>query len=365
MNLLINVAGHPAPWRFRGSARLDAWLASRPWLGAGGMRIVRVGGREGAEALLLGIRRAVSAYDDFATDVSVPVFGPSDLGGGLEAAISSALGVSLQQSRFVWTRGILHAQRGAPRVFVIDAVDHPSAEVRAWIHAARALMELLAKTAADNRMTIVVIDSARGQVDPEADDMSLGMPVDAVLANSESAATLWRAYVHLRVAWEAAGDACLAVRWSQQRLRAPPVGDEESFERALGTVARGAWEEVPPEAKEHALTYFEGIAASGRATGQLRELEQVLVAERLLWRPLGESVRPSPWVARAILAEGRCRPRAVPFLRGALLCLPLAHEILTRCFDVELRLRAVPLCRHDGGGADSCSGGGDAAPRRV
>src|SRR5207244_4289249 len=79
-----------------------------------------------------------------------------------------------------------------------------------------------------------------------------------------------------------------------------------------------------------------------RSRGWILQRASDLEQQRLLWRPrgAGSSPVPAPWLARALLLN-----RAVPLcdfhLRDCLVCAPLAHELLERCFDLEGQERAA------------------------
>src|SRR5262249_42310991 len=70
-----------------------------------------------------------------------------------------------------------------------------------------------------------------------------------------------------------------------------------------------------------------------------------LINAGAFWRAPGETQsRPAPWFARAMLRAKAC-PEAGFYLRGCLVCAPLAREGLTRWFDLEARQRAIGYAR--------------------
>jgi hypothetical protein len=165
-------------------------------------------------------------------------------------------------------------------------------------------------------------------------DLTSGMPTSGILDRLDTVdAVLWRAYVHLRLAWEAGGCLERARRWDAAGFTALPIRDDDRLEDVLNECAVSDIGRLSDQERSAAISRvtFTARSTGSPATAEDRELE----ATGTFWRPPGESrSRPAPWFARALLSQGD-QGAANPLLRSSMVCAPLAREILGRCLALE------------------------------
>jgi hypothetical protein len=360
VNLLVTLAGVPFSWRFRDSRPLDSWLEEQPWMLRNEARVVRVRAgftSETVEAL----RRAVRAADDGLSGVRVREADLDRLESGLLAAIASSLELPATLARPAALRATAERLAGAPTVFLVPPPEEESEALSSFgphlFGEAVEWAEQMGKSGV--RLTVVLLDTPRSRLANKCFDLSVGLPADCLLGDlSESDERLWRAYVHLRLAWEAAGDPGRALHWDGERQESV-AEDDDALEAALNHLAREAVDGLETRQRTDLVAYLGHLLRRTRTGPWLDEQGLTLEREGLLWRPPGETmVRPSPWLARGLLLQNRV-PEATFLLRGCLVCAPLAYEILDRCFDLEARQRAICWAARGGRSAP------DSAQRRF
>ncbi|MBY0229613.1 MAG: hypothetical protein K2W96_10065 [Gemmataceae bacterium] len=330
MNVPLTLAGHLANWRFRSSQDFDNWLNSRPWNDRGGVRVLRLGAASLGDLMARAVRRAVRGHDDGERDIHVPIL-PFPKGGGTPLQVlQQAVDMPGSGGRPEQLRQVVGGLRAYPSVAVV--LPPESAPPAGWAKSAAALVDELRKFDEEARATFVLLDTAAHPLSMDPFDFTVGGPSDAVLA---SEAALWRAYAHARLAWETAGDAARAQRWDEQGFARLGVSDD-ALEDLLSRMSEEDWKRLPVavqgQVREHLKRLFQRPAP---------KLPAELAAHGAFWRPVGDQdARPSPWLARALLRLGLAGEAAF-YLRGSLVCAPLAHEVLGRCFDLEARERAA------------------------
>ena len=334
MNVPVTLAAHTANWRFRSSADLDAWLSTRPWEAKGGMRVLRLGGTSLGGLMARAVRRAVRSHDDGERDVHVPIIPfPTGTATPLQA-LQAAVDLHPQGGRPEQMRQAVNSLRAYPSVVVVQPPT--AAPPPGFARGTRDLIDELRKFDAEARATLVLLDTAAHPLSPDPFDFTVGGPSDAVLASD---ADLWKAYVHARLAWETAGDLARAQAWDAHGFPRLGVGADDVLEDLLSTLAEADWRRLPEsvqaQAREQLRRMFQRPAP--KAAPSVTEL----VAHGAFWRPPGDAeARPAPWVARALLRLDLASEAAF-YLRGCLVCAPLAREVLGRCFDLEARERAA------------------------
>src|SRR5262249_22927673 len=209
VNLTVSLAGHTNVWRFRGSRQLEAWLASRPWLDRGGVRVVRVALGANVQEFADAAVRAIRAEDGGRSHLRPQRLEPGRLTEGLEAAVAEALELPPRLGRRAYLDQVAHLMTIRPLVFLADAVRTRNGVMLA--DSAATIIEELAKVKATSRVTVPLFDDAEGLPAADSLDFSTGAPVHATLEEAE--ARLWSAYLHARIAWEAAGNLERARRW--------------------------------------------------------------------------------------------------------------------------------------------------------
>src|SRR5262249_46761278 len=229
---------------------------------------------------------------------------------GLEAAIGDVLELTKQIRRREWL------ERGAelisirPMVFFADAVNAPNSVALA--DSASTLVEELAKLGSAYPVAVILFEGPEEARDADDLDFRIGGPIHATLdAEDELAdARLWPAYLHARLAWEAAGELERARRWDTTRaIAALPCGRDDAFEHVLNAVADADWNGIAASMSENFLTYLDRNVGTRRGRQDLTEESRVFERLGLLWRPPGErGIRPAPWAARALLRKGLTSP---------------------------------------------------------
>jgi len=249
-------------------------------------------------------------------------------GGGSRRARVGALAELLTASRprFV----TIAPEQSSPAALFDEAVD---------------LVDQLPKIQAGAVLTLLLLRDVHSGAIGDSFDYTIGEPADSVLqvlAEGQDAA--WRAYLHVRAAWEAGGRLSLARRFEAKLFesRSPLVGDDALVERGLNKAAAELWESADMPTRGALLRYLEGMtagrASEPRSIASSKEEEQLRRAG-LLWNPAGSgSSLPCPWVARGLLLRS-AEPTASMLLRSVLVCALLARDVLTRCFDLEMRAR--------------------------
>jgi hypothetical protein len=361
VNLNVELAGCRFPWRFRDFAPLDAWLAECPWLNEGGVCLVRVSSSASAPDLADAIRRAILAHDENTSEVSVQLL-PAELarppfGDAVAHAFGLAPGLSRREQVRLAARVLAHR----PAVFLFEgpppgADDLPPRreEVfaegepprpRALVHAeAIHFLEQVSREENAPPATVIFFDTPRHPLGSTAHDLSVGGPTQGVLAEGQAnEPALWRAYLHTRLAWEAAGDLGRARAWDECGFATLPLGNDEALEKLLNRCAENDCDALPDFAGESVREYFTLLVQPDTSSRALADRAADLLDLGLLWQPPGDRLlRPTPWLARALLLRREAEDVGY-LLRGCLVCNPLARELFGRCFDLETRARALAV----------------------
>ncbi|MEK6668986.1 MAG: hypothetical protein AABZ19_09215 [Pseudomonadota bacterium] len=202
------------------------------------------------------------------------------------------------------------------------------------------LLEHFRKSSKATSVAAIVIDH-RGVVDVQpACDFRSGFVSHNILAEASSVSnvdSLWPAYVHHRVAWEAGGSIAYAMSLGDQIAACVP-GDDEEFERRLQKHAM-AWLQAHPGKAD--LEEFHGLigAAAPLTSARHATLEARLFAQYLLWRPPSlNGLHVAPWASRVLLANADLPRKYVWGMRHQLVCAPLAGEILSLCLKFESQI---------------------------
>lgn len=164
-------------------------------------------------------------------------------------------------------------------------------------------------------------------------DFRSGWPTAAVLEMEDAGKQhLWNAYLHARIAWEAGGNLDRAYSLSESR-RLPGTGCDDELEKMLQLWAVSEFSRLPVDTKKRALDQLDCIG-----TADVRLLD-----DGTWWQPNGgREARPTSWCSRALL-DGRKRGRFTELFRSAIVCQPLASEILHRCIDTERLVRGFAV----------------------
>jgi hypothetical protein len=300
---------------------------------------MRIASTELAGEMTRAVRRTVRGLDDGDRDVQVYIIDEALASAGLKAIIASVLTLPEEPDRRAFLAQAARMLAGWATVIVVPAVG-PGADPNLW-RDSRELVDQLVRLQADARATIVLLDTPQAPLAPDAFDLTVGGLADPVLADADRPdPQLWRAYVHARLAWETAGDLARALAWNERGFRNVALAADNVVENLLNQCAENAYRDLSADLCQRALALLRLMVARRGGTGSISATEE-LVRTGAFWRPPGESQpRPVPWLARAMLRAGEC-PEAGFYLRGCLVCAPLAREVLSHCFDLEWRQRAI------------------------
>jgi hypothetical protein len=318
MNVELTLAGCTLPWRMEGSTELSSWLRSRPWLELGGVKTARVA-RAHLEDTLTLIRREARASDDGVSDLRIWRLREDTLRLGLRQALEEWLDVSPRSEReFLKLLG--EALEARPMLFLgwLGESRLPGES----IEQARQVAEAVPKTGFRCAPTFVLLHPRQQTTGGTTTVLDTGLPMELTPlkeATGGDAPTLWRTYLHWRVAWEAGGDVERALRCDQLGLAGLRVGDDEACERLLNDHARVELKRMGAPERKQAHQWLEEMLVKNPPRGARPGMAKGTLA---------------PWFARALLLEGSV-PTARRFLKARLICTPLAELILTRCFELE------------------------------
>jgi hypothetical protein len=318
MNLELTLAGQTLPWRMEGSTDMSTWLRGRPWLELGGVKTVRAA-RGHLDDIMVLIRREARAADDGASDLRIWRLREESLQGGIRQALEEWLNVSPRTER-EFLRILGEALEVRPVVFLGWLGD--TALPGELIDGARRVAEAVPKLGFKSAPTFVLLHQRRQVIGSTTTVLDTGFPLELAALKKVPGGdlpTAWRTYLHLRVAWEAGGDVEQVLQCDPLGLSELKTGDDEACESLLNQHARKEMERLPAREREQAVRWLEETVAQAPVRGA---------------RPGMERGMPAPWMARALLLEGRA-PTARQFLQARLVCMPLAELLLTKCLEIE------------------------------
>ncbi len=340
MNVDVRLAGASATWRFTDSTRFGDWINERPWTGTGAVVRLAITGDQLYDLLLDEIAGGVRRADAGATGaraVALAVIG------ALTDALSEHYEIPTALERRRRLDALSLAVVRSPEVFLVKCEPDDAAELSRQAEGAREELAKLQPGAA----LVVAIFTPRA-VDPTF-DLRVGAPIDSSHERRRGGRRAnWQAYLHRRLAWEAAGNYDLAHEWNAElSLDELRVGDDDALEGGLNRVALERL-----HASDQALCARAGDDTTG---DELNRLEDV----GLVWRPhVRAHARPVPWLARAMLLSAPTSTRA-PMLRASVVSGGLMRDAIGRCLDLEARLRgwhqsaiALPSPTNDQGNAE-------------
>jgi hypothetical protein len=341
VNLPVNLAGHAGRWRFHGSSRIDDLLINAPWGSGGGVIIVRTVlgfSRDVTDALVRDIR-AVEGGRVGARILPVP---PEQLGDGLVQALDRFRrpGADPRQAGLEQLDRVADWLTNQPMVLLVGPA--PTGLAPTVLAEARDLHDWTLKKASERAVTVLMLDTPNDRSGGGSIDLTVGWPVDATLPNNaEGAGRLWRSYLHVRVAWETAGDLSRASRWSAAGFCSLADEDDNGCEDLLNRLSAEEYGKAGSSMQKSLTDYINAFLHPIRSRSNLLQRADDLSRDGLVWCPDGSGwPQPVPWAARAALSTNAL-PDAKSLLCGCLICRPLARELQGRCLDLESRERAV------------------------
>jgi hypothetical protein len=319
MALPVTLGAATWDWRLDGETALDHWLARRPWQGPGSVLSIQA-------------PRTYEAFDRFlerkalAADASTSALRVArlelDRRRDLRAELSAWMGVGATSWRALAT-ALADDLLERPTLFLTAVAD--DASIDATLDTALELVDLTSKGGAERGPAILFLHHAgrvplRGTCRHDR-GWPAGIATECVERPPSDA---WRAYLHVRIAWETGGildDAYTCDALQPAGLR---PGDDEAVERMLGEFAQRQFVRLN-EPERQAWRRYAGVPGTRPPVFGHEEA------------PAGH-LTPYPWLARALLLDGSTRLGARP-LRAELVCRPLAERVMMTCFLAETQLR--------------------------
>lgn len=341
MMLSINIAGHCGHWRFTGSEQLDALLSPGVWNSGGGCFAIRTD-RENRRRLAERLRREIVAVSTDRESLRVLLFQDVRREGGLFSVLEDFRRPGSQSPTFDLEAKEQVVQWLSREKTILIACLSGDPDSTAVSDEARELFDWTSKLSTHRTVTVFLIQDGGAAHGIHGLDMTRGRLVDELLPVyrfGEDA--LWRAYVHLRLTWEAASELCLAEEWGRESMSEVIPLNDDSMETFLNQRAVARFRTIPPETLSAIKSYVSEFTKPTRSRSRLLSLQEQLNDSRLLWTVNGTGwAQPVPWLSRALLLNSLL-PGAHPFLRGTIICLYLSRELISRCLDLEARERGV------------------------
>jgi len=304
MLLDTELAGHATQWLFPGSRGLSTWLADVPWRAEGGAAIVHLSGDDDGYGFMPALERQIYGHDAGRNNVRVELISGTVPAAGLRETICQWFHISPDAAPWQTREALARVFAAHPTCIVcapaaIDLNSDP------W-NDAMDLLDELSKSAIPSTPIIVLLDNKRQRLHGRRSfDFNRGKPSFSILDTEHATDTsLWRAYLHTRLAWESGGDPTTAQAMSTAVSGSLRCGDDEHLEKSLNDWASQQWQTTPTKQAE----LLENCLSRPEATnGQLACHAADLESAGLVWRPWGTTRRaPVPWVARALLG---CHPQ--------------------------------------------------------
>lgn len=340
MDLRVSLAQFETSWRFVDSGQLETWLASRPWVDGGGVRLLRASGPAQATLLTEALPARVHAVDQGRTNVDALLVPGFEEAGDVRALAKRAFDIQPSSTRRVLelAADVLSHQR---TLLVLDGTRLPDGAVRAFIEAAMQLASDVAKLRPSVALPVLVIHSPSFPASAGSWSFTSGGPLGEVLGRADAQPSArWAAYVHIRLAWESAGDLDVALEWAAPAAGLS-FGADDGLERILNALADEDWQRLDSSRRELLQGYLAMLGKRPWDRMEYIRRTEELQAAQLAWRPSGVAhVRPVPWAARALARQGQSLPHTKTLLRSCMTCAPIAKEVVSRCLDLEAYLRA-------------------------
>ena len=316
------IGGIRLPWAYRGARELCDWVLERPWATGEPVRRLLTAGGAAADLIARWVEELAWRAEKEGGGASVSVVDGAAARPGLDEVLSAELGIARAGDRSAWLSSVADGLAVRPILFLVrfDEVPGPG---EAWTEAATDLLADLRKVLGGPTAAVLVLERETGS--SRDLDFRCGLPLPDPTWMEDSVQEAWRCYVHMRVAWEAAGDLSLALRWNDLLGDRAVDRDDQKLETWFVERARAEWDGVP-EAKRLAVRSQDDLPAPRGATD-------------CACVPLGTaSPRWRPWYVRAALTSD-ASPEMRRTARSALHCLPIARDVFSRCLDLEARVR--------------------------
>jgi hypothetical protein len=245
--MLINVeaSGTSVEWEFTDSGPFSAWMNGRPWRCGGDVRLLRLPDLATLPAYCHSIERL--AYSVELGDLGLKLFIPDpgdEPAESLTGCLTQALcGEPRVFDRFELRKRMLEELNRSPLLIII--VLNPSCGLQI-IAAAKILGEELQKEKSPPLypLTILFVESADAICgDTDFFDFTVGLPRRRLFENGDSENELWQAYLHLRTAWDSAGNPATTTKILDGISCC--TGNDDAFESGLNRYATDRLRAIP------------------------------------------------------------------------------------------------------------------------
>ncbi|TVQ00250.1 MAG: hypothetical protein EA381_07780 [Planctomycetaceae bacterium] len=330
MRVFVRIANVRLPWQFKDSDRLGDWIDSRPWISRSPVTVVRVADPNFIDPFVVAIEDAVLAADRRATDARTVILDPAEVAtGGFEAAAARHFEIPTERPPLDLATLIGRETAARPIIWLIPPLptDRP-----ALIDETERFVDLVTKVVPTARLCVLFVDTPQSPLSGRCYDLTSGGPKSDTDLLGIPNNQLWQHYLHRRIAWESGGRLSRADSLARQVefARLQP-GNDAALEKEFTQEAISTFSELPREKRDPLLKTVEEFVDGKPLSDRVRP--------DLFWDPAHLRVTtPVPWVARAMLQLNPRRPFS-EFLRGCLLCIPLAQSLLTACFLIENQVR--------------------------
>ena len=330
MRVFVSLENVRLPWQFKDSDRLGDWIDSRPWISRSPVTVVRVADSNFINPVVVAIEDAVLAADRRETDARTVLLDPAEVAaGGFQAAAASHFQIPNDRPELELATLIGGETATRPIIWMIPPLPTDRA---ALIAETERFVDLVTKQVPTAKLCVLFIDTPQSPLSGRCYDFTSGGPKSdtdlLVIPNNQ----LWQHYLHRRIAWESGGRLSRADQLAQRiEIARLKPGNDAALETVFTQEATSAFSELPRDKRDALLKTVEEFVDGKPLSDRVRP--------DLFWDPAHMRVTaPVPWVARALLQLHPARPFS-EFLRGCLLCIPLAQSLLTAIFLIENQVR--------------------------
>lgn len=327
MRIDIPLAEVILPWRFKDGAVLGDWVQEAGWHEASRVWVVRAADPVSADFFIEAIGRSCDLAERSHNGARRYALATQQvMAMGFEAALAATLGLDPDQPPLERATAVAFEAAVRPHLCFVPPLSEAGPTLRGDVEA---FVELVRKLDPLAKLTVMLFDTPTRPLGGRCLDFVDGWPsVNSDLITAPEM-RLWPVYLHQRIAWEAGGS-IFRSKVIEQAVAAAGVstGDDTGFEAVLDAQAGRLVEDT--QAAEFDTTVTRLMAG-----------EQCDEAVRsAFWQPShGTGLLPRPWFARAMLQKNLNHPYA-EFLRNAIVCLPMAQELLAACSLMETKVRA-------------------------
>lgn len=327
MRFVVRLGGVSLPWRFRDSDRLGEWLDHRPWTQWGqrpSVEAIRLACPTDAPLLMSAIQMAVAAADrGFANARAEMLDADAIAAGGLRTGWAHHFNIPDASSDGVLAEALRRETASRPTLWLVPPL--PTVPER-LLPATEQWLHLLGKLKPGIRAGVLFFDTPVAMVCDRPYEFVVGQPVTHHDLLHTDASHLWAHYVHRRIAWEAGGNLSYAQHLSQcVETEYVRPHDDHHLEKVFNEQAHRHWQQYAPASQEGLIAHLQNQ----------RTLPPTTLPSEAFWCPHFARGRvPVPWLARALLMQ-----QPTEYLRRALLCWPIIHELLAACFFIETHIR--------------------------